>query len=329
VAKNYIGIEIGNGITTMYQGGSKGKILVSRLPENLVDGSEIISPEFLSQFLKKLKKEGGFSGKKCALILPEFSTYFRSLEMPPISEKQLRLNLPYEFRDFVGNESINYNYDYAVEGYVTDEEGEITAISLLAAAASKKTIQEYEDLLYRAGFRLKLALPREMALLNLIRKAVERDAYGDRIFVIIDLGFANTRVYILQGRDLRATKTIEMGCRDVDMVIADYYNIDVYLAASYRETDHEGILESDVCRAVYNRISLEVMKAINFYKYENRQSEFEDCFICGDCSDTEALVNNMLAYVRLKRANLDEILPEECRGMSDAPRALMSIGVTL
>lgn len=329
MAKNYIGIEIGNGITTMYQGGSKGKILVSRLPENLVDGSEIISPEFLSQFLKKLKKEGGFSGKKCALILPEFSTYFRSLEMPPISEKQLRLNLPYEFRDFVGNESINYNYDYAVEGYVTDEEGEITAISLLAAAASKKTIQEYEDLLYRAGFRLKLALPREMALLNLIRKAVERDAYGDRIFVIIDLGFANTRVYILQGRDLRATKTIEMGCRDVDMVIADYYNIDVYLAASYRETDHEGILENDVCRAVYNRISLEVMKAINFYKYENRQSEFEDCFICGDCSDTEALVNNMLAYVRLKRANLDEILPEECRGMSDAPRALMSIGVTL
>ena len=138
-----------------------------------------------------------------------------------------------------------------------------------------------------------------------------------------------SRVYILQGRDLRATKTIEMGCRDVDMVIADYYNIDVYLAASYRETDHEGILESDVCRAVYNRISLEVMKAINFYKYENRQSEFEDCFICGDCSDTEALVNNMLAYVRLKRANLDEILPEECRGMSDAPRALMSIGVTL
>jgi type IV pilus assembly protein PilM len=329
VAKNYIGIEIGNGITTMYQGGSKGKILVSRLPENLVDGSEIISPEFLSQFLKKLKKEGGFSGKNCALILPEFSTYFRSLEMPPISEKQLRLNLPYEFRDFVGNESINYNYDYAVEGYVTEEDGEVTAISLLAAAASKKTIQEYEDLLYRAGFRLKLALPREMALLNLIRNAIEREAYGDRIFVIIDLGFSNTRVYILQGRDLRATKTIEMGCRDVDMVIADYYNIDAYLAASYRETDHEGILESDVCRAVYNRISLEVMKAINFYKYENRQSEFEDCFICGDCSDTEALVNNMLAYVRLKRANLDEILPEECRGMSDAPRALMSIGVTL
>jgi type IV pilus assembly protein PilM len=144
VAKNYIGIEIGNGITTMYQGGSKGKILVSRLPENLVDGSEIISPEFLSQFLKKLKKEGGFSGKNCALILPEFSTYFRSLEMPPISEKQLRLNLPYEFRDFVGNESINYNYDYAVEGYVTEEDGEVTAISLLAAAASKKTIQEYE-----------------------------------------------------------------------------------------------------------------------------------------------------------------------------------------
>jgi len=329
VAKNYIGIEIGNGITTMYQGGKKAKILVSRLPENLVDGSEIISPEFLAQFLKKMKKEGGFSGKRCALILPEYSTYFRSLEMPPISEKQLRLNLPYEFRDFVGNESINYNYDYAVEDYVKDEDGKVIAVSLFAAAASKKTIKEYEDLLYRAGFRLKVALPREMALLKLVRRAIEREGYGDRTFVIIDIGFSNTRVYILQGGELKATKTIEMGCRDVDSVIADYYNIDVYLAASYRETDHEGILESDVCREVYNRISLEVMKAINFYKYENQQSEFEDCFICGGCSDTETLVNNMLAYVRLSRANLDLILPEECRGLSDAPRALMSIGVTL
>ncbi|MGI6089896.1 MAG: pilus assembly protein PilM [Saccharofermentanales bacterium] len=329
MAKNYIGIEIGNGIATMYQGGNKGRILVSRLPENLVDGGEIISPNFLSQFLKKMKKEGRFSGKACALILPEYSTYFRSLEMPPISEKQLRLNLPYEFRDFVGNESINYNYDYAVEGYATDEDGKVTAISLLAAAASKTTIKEYEALLYRAGFRLKVALPREMALLNLVRKAIERGARSDRTFIIIDVGFASTRVYIFQGEDLKATKTIEMGCRDVDSVIADYYNIDVYLAASYRETDHEGILESDVCQAVYNRISLEVMKAINFFKYENQQSEFEDCFICGDCSDTEALVNNMLAYVQLNRANLDVILPEECRGLSDAPRALMSIGVTL
>jgi type IV pilus assembly protein PilM len=313
----------------MYQGGNKGRILISRLPENLVDGMEIVSPEFLSQFLKKMKKEGGFSGKACALILPEFSTFFRSLEMPPVSEKQLKLNLPYEFKDFVGNESINYNYDYAVEGYVKDEDGRVTAISLLAAATSKITIKEYENLLYRAGFRIKVALPREMALLNLVRSAVKKDALGDRTFVIIDIGFSSTRVYILQGEELRAAKTIEMGGNDVDRVIADYYNIDAYVAASYRETDHEGILESDVCKAVYNRISLEVMKAINFYKYENQQSEFEDCFICGVCSDTEALVNNVLAYVRLKRADLDLILPKECRGLKDAPRALMSIGVTL
>lgn len=329
MAKNYIGIEIGNGIVAMYQGGSKGKILVSRLPENLVDDSEIISPEFLSQFLRKMKKEGGFSGRDCALILPEYSTYFRSIEMPPINEKQLKLNLPYEFKDFIGNESVNYNYDYVVDDYIKDEEGKVTAVSLLAAAVSKKTIKEYDELLYRAGLRIKVALPREMAVLNLVRNAVEKEAYGDRTFVIIDIGFTNTRVYILQGGELRAAKTIEMGCRDVDNVIAEHYNIDAYLAATYRENDHEGILESDECRAVYNRISLEVMKAINFYKYENQQSEFEDCFICGDCSDTEALVNNMLEYVRLERANLDMILPEECKGLSDAPRALMSIGVTL
>ena len=158
----------------MYQGGNKGRILVSLCLRISWMAVKLLHRSS-SQNFEKMKKEGRFSGKACALILPEYSTYFRSLEMPPISEKQLRLNLPYEFRDFVGNESINYNYDYAVEGYATDEDGKVKAISLLAAAASKTTIKEYEALLYRAGFKLKVALPREMALLNLVRKAIERE----------------------------------------------------------------------------------------------------------------------------------------------------------
>ncbi len=329
MAKDYIGIGMGNGLALMYQGGTKARALISRMPENLIKDSEIVSPEMLAKFLKEMKKEGGFRGRDCAFILPEFSTYFRTLQMPVVSEKQLKLNLPYEFRDFVENESINYNYDYAVDSYEKDEDGNITALNLFSAAAAKPVITEYERILSRAGLRMKLALPREMALLSLMRHAIAKGENPDKTYVIIDIGFSSTRVYIFEGSKLAAAKKIEAGGREIDNAIAEYYGIDVYLAASYRESNHEDILSSDVCDRVYNGISLEVMKAINFYRYENQQSEFTQCYICGVCSDTEEFVEKLLEYIQLDRADLSEILPKEASALSDIARAVVAVGVTL
>ncbi len=327
--KNYIGIEIGKGSVAMYRSDKKAKVLVSRMPENLIRGEEIVSPELLSQFLKDMKKEGEFKGKLAALVIPEMNTYFRSITMPPITERQLRLNLPYEFRDFVGNESVKYNYDYAVDGYEKDDKGNVTGINLLAAAASKDAIKRYEQILARAGFSLKVAVPREMAIINLIRYAISRGASADSTYCLLDVGHAHTRVYILQGGDLKAAKIIDIGVREIDEVIAEHYNTDVYLAASYREADHENILESEICVRVYDRIALEVMKAINFYKYEHQQSEFDKCYVCGSGSDMDGFIRELLSYIQLDLGNIGDILPEECRGDDEAKRAIAAIGASI
>ena len=93
--------------------------------------------------------------------------------MPPISEQ---LNLPYEFRT---SSETKYKLQLRLCGrrlcHRRGRQGK--GHQFARSSRLKNNNQEYEALLYRAGFRLKVALPREMALLNLVRKAIERGAH--------------------------------------------------------------------------------------------------------------------------------------------------------
>ena len=328
--KSLIGIEISASEVAMAQFTGSGLLTaVERLPENLVRDERIISHELLASFLKEMRTSHGFSGKKCAFLLPETSTYFRAISLPVMTEAQLRLNLPYEFRDFVGNDSMRYFYDYALESMVTDEAGEATGMDILAAAASRQVVDEYRRLLKNAGLRLATALPREMALIYLFRQysAVSADPY--REICLINIGFDHTRVYISAGEKLRASKIIDIGCRQIDEAIASIYNIDKYLAASYRYTNHENVLESSECKSVYERIALEVMKTVNFYKYENQQTEICDVYFCGSGAELEILRSEIIGYIDFVQRDIAEILPEECAENKDASRCLMALSAVL
>ncbi len=328
--KSLIGIEISTSEVVMAQFTPSGLLTaVERLPENLVRDDRIISHELLSSFLKEMRSSHGFSGKKCVLLLPETSTYFRAISLPVMSENQLKLNLPYEFRDFVGNDSMRYFYDYALENMETDEAGSPVSMDILAAAASRQVVDEYRHLLRNGGLRLAIALPREMALIYLFRKhsAVSADPY--REFCLIDVGYDHTRIYISAGEKLRASKIVDIGCRQIDEAIASVYNIDKYLAASYRYTNHENVLDFPECRSVYERIALEIMKTVNFYKYENQQTEICDVYFCGLGASLEGLCKEIIGYIDFEQRDILEILPEECAGVEAVPRCLMALSATL
>ena len=328
--KGLIGIDIGNSMVSMAQLTSAGaKLHVKRMPDNLVSGERIVSPETMSRFLREMKAEGGFSGSKCTVILPEDGTYFRTVTMPPVGESQLKLNLPYEFRDYVGGDGSEYFYDYAVKSVERDEDGAPTSLSVFAAATRKDALEQMASVLRRAGLRLKVAVPREMSLIYLLRAAVDSGVPEDREYCIVEADYDHTHVNIARGRHLTASKTIDVGCRQIDEAIASLYNIDVYLAASYRESNYEDVLATEACRAIYDRISLEITKAVNFYKYENPQSDLDDIRFCGMGAADPRLASEIVDYIGLSEYPMAGILPASCASNPDAPHCAIAIGAVL
>ena len=319
MAKSMIGLQIDSSEVAFSQVGV-GSAHV-HMPENFINSDGIVSPESLSKFLKGVKNDYHFSGSDVSFILPDESTFFRTVDSPAVSEQQLKLNLPYEFRDFVGSNSIDYNYDYVVEGYDYDDNQKVTGIKLLAAAANKDTMAEYIKVLKRAGLKVKIALPHEMSIINLLK------ANGDenKEYCFIGISYEHTHIYIFKGKKLTATKLIDIGCKDLDEEIARNLNIDPYLASSYRDTNHEGVLDSGILDGIYDRISLEVMKTINFYKYENNESDLDTAYFFAMGSKNETLCNTICSYVDFKKGDIKDILPSPF----EDERGLMGIGLIL
>ena len=59
-------------------------------------------------------KGHGIRNKKVSLILPDEDLYFSRTTLPLMSEKQLKVNLPYEFSKIVGKDADQYIYDYSL-----------------------------------------------------------------------------------------------------------------------------------------------------------------------------------------------------------------------
>lgn len=323
---NLIGIEIDNNEIRMAQiQGKTIKTVCESIPDNLISNGKIILPDILSRHIKEVANKGGFSGKGVAFILPEETTYFRNLVMPAVSDRQLKLNLPYEFRDFMTDAVVNYNYDYAVDYIEEGETEDQTSLHIYAAAAEKTVVNNYAEVFRKAGLSLKVAIPREMATINLISEVPEA---SNSEVCIIDINYDHTRINIISGGRLVASKTTDIGCRQIDGAISVAKEIDSYLASTYRQTNYENVLLSQECEVVYEQISLEILKAINFYRYENPDSKLEFISFSGSGANIKELTNNISKSVNLEETAADSWFPGY-KITNETSQCLLTLGATM
>ncbi len=329
---NIVGMDIGNGDLklVMRQRGTT-RLIVERMPKNLVDNGRIVDPDSMSRFIKQVKRKNRISWSDCALVLPSNVTYFRSLTVPVMSEEQLRFNLPYEFRDYVANDSDEYFYDYAVTAIrlpvptggeapaassaagkeASDADGSaepmpevddgadgsavLPGIDICAAAVEKVVIDRYTDILRHAGFKLRLALPREMAYIGLLRRyLVDHPNEAKREFCIVDIGFFLTTVDIYAGTTYVASHTLELGCFQVDQVISEVMDVEEHVAASYRYSNHHEVLFNPKCVVVYERFWTEIVRILNFYNFDNPDNNLHDIYFCGGGAVLAARVKHLV-----------------------------------
>ena len=137
MANKMIGVEFGSNTLKMAvcSGDQVKKMAVAKMPEDLVREGRVTSPAAMTQFLKDMMKENGIRGGNCAMVLPASLVLGHHVSMPAMSHNELMLNLPFEFRDFVGKDGAKFDYDYSVMG-IHDN------IMELYAAAVRKDLQE-------------------------------------------------------------------------------------------------------------------------------------------------------------------------------------------
>lgn len=298
------------------------------LPENLIQEDQMTMPHAFSAFLKKIKKELHLPTGPAGLILPGSQVICRMVTMPRMTEEQLMLNLPYEFSDFIQGEAHLYYCDYALcqpPDHAAEPEEE-PMLTMMAAAVKKQQVQEYAQVFSAGGFSLRLMLPEEMALIQLVNAHRQTADNAPREFCFVDLGYLSTRIVILHDDRVQATRRIPIGGRDLSAAAVDILNVDPYLADSYLQADHQGILSHERCMEIYEQIAVEALKLINFYHFSNRGSQLSGMYLIGGGAGIEPLRRILEDTLELRVLSSQELIRESA-GSVPVERCIGAVGL--
>ncbi len=305
--KNCIGFDIGNHAMhiAVSKSGSIVRGISIRMPEDLVKNGAIVSYEAMGDFLKEVRRSQKFGTRNAALVLPAPHCYCRRFYVAANTRDQLMFNLPYGFRDFITDDKRNYFFDCAVINAVRYGDGKPPELDVLATATRKEIIEEYITMFQKAGFKLKTIIPVEFSLVNLLRKS----SLAPHRHGVLDIGHNAVKLYLFDGSVFESLRVIDYGCNSLDEVISEHFGVDTYMAGTYRENDFSGANELEGCRAIYGAMAIEILKAVNFYRF-NGGGSLEHLHCCGGGTRNEALMKTLQSTLPVPLTDMSEFFGE-------------------
>ena len=335
MAKTVLGIDVGYDSLklALVKGRQVKKTAVVPMPNSLIRAGRVVSVETMGDLLRTAIKQNGLRCDKAALALPNETVFIRNVTMPIMTEDQLKYNLPFEFRDYITDELKGYVFDYAMIGVKQAEESSETedaelaggAMELMAVAAPKSLLDESREYLHKAGMKLVKAAPTVSCFTNLIRKS---GAPAETEYCILDLGYQAIRMYMFRGDRHIVTRVLEIGMSSLDRVIAEQYGVDEHLAHTYLLSNYEGCQNGENCRNAYGNITVELMRALNFYRFSNPDSRLDDIWVCGGGAMIQPLLNVLAETTDMKLHSAAELLPGK-QAVEQDYALLQAIGIAL
>ena len=316
MAKSCLGIDIGKDQLklVLMKGETIQKTVSVQMPEGLLKEGRIVSVETTGELIRKTMKENKIRCKEAAVVVSSGICFLRNVTMPEMTADQLVYNLPYEFRDYITDELKKYAFDYSwgsaeelpkakkpkkqpkkkkgeekPDEKAEDSEERRGEMELLAAAAPLEAIDDLRLMARKAGLKLTFAAPEVSACENLLHYKLKEESDKDKEYGILDLGSTSSRLLIFKGDRHQVTRIIERGMEQVEELLADSLHIDIHLAHTWLLTNHEDCVNSEICQDAFSQISVELMRALNFYQFSNPDSRLEDIYICGGGASIESM----------------------------------------
>ena len=345
MAKSCLGIDIGKDQMklVLMKGENIVKTASVQMPEGLLKDGRIVSVETTGELIRKTMKENKIRCKEAAVVVSSGICFLRNVTMPEMTAEQLVYNLPYEFRDYITDELKKYVFDYSwgsgeempkgkklkkaskkkkkEEKPEEEENQKRNEMELLAAAAPLEVMEELRLMTRKAGLKLTFAAPEVSACENLLHYKLRNEQDKDKEYGILDLGSTSSRLFIFKGDRHQVTRVIERGMEQVEELLADNFHIDIHLAHTWLLANHEDCIHSEVCQDAFSQISVELMRALNFYQFSNPESRLEDIYICGGGASIATMRQSLEENLDVKIHEAGELL-ERMNGSGDEASSL-------
>lgn len=301
-----VGIDIGNyriKISYIVKGELKD-VFVETLPDNIVKDGMVQYWDAMADFLKETFQRHGIHCRNVIFTLPSSGVYMRVVDLPRMTVKQLQLNLPFEFHDYISEPTEKYFYDYAVI-----EEGEKT-MKLLAVACSRELIDRYRTLAKRAKLNAVGLVPDVLGFQRVLRRYNALFRVPDtKDYAILDMGDRSFKLHFFRHGVYEVTRPLEPGARHIAEIAAEIRGTDVHIGQLAAESNQDDVLAHENMEALYESSAVQIMRAMNFYSYSNTNNTIDTLYYCGGAANYPALLQTIEETMNLPMRPLTDLMP--------------------
>jgi len=321
-----LGFDIGNYALkiAVIQDGKLERYITAPVPDNTVADDRVTNFEVMGDFIASILTENKIKIKDAALSLSNNAVYTKTYsKLPLMTADQLKVNLPYEFHDYIAGNKADYVYDYKVLA-VNDD-----SIELFAVAAEEQMLRNYQRMFDRAGLRLKLIVPEYIGYANILSSLTTFN--GNLDFAILDVGERSIRIHFFTKGKYEITRELDYGCRMLVQAYSEQAGEDIHITRLNIESGNFGNNEAfESLRETIRLISVHIMRVINFYNFNNPNSTLDTVYYCGGGSKIKYLITDVFENTEIKPKAFTELMTESGAKIPDevllSPQAY---GVTL
>ncbi|MEE8792454.1 MAG: type II secretion system protein GspL [Erysipelotrichaceae bacterium] len=291
------------------------------MEENMIQNGRVVSANAMGDFIKALLKQHHIRVKNTAIVLPAGSYYIRRTRMPKMTVSQLKVNLPYEFHDFIQQDAAQYVYDYQVLGMNETE------MDLMAAAVNKDAVRSYEDVCKRAGLDFLKLVPDVTCLqaillpsdpgepLSVLPKkdhVLTREEKGQD-YVVLDMGHSSARMHFYSNHAYEISRTLQTGAGNIVNMIAEADGVDSHIAWRRAESNAGDCLNQPDVADALGTFSTEIMRVVNFYNYNHPDNTLEVIYAMGDALPFRVVHDYVKDATGMEVKPLIDVLPDDVK----------------
>ncbi len=258
--------------------------------ENLV----LLSDE-VSKIVQALLKRAKIKGRKIALSLPDFSTFFTTFSLPPMTEAEVPQAVEFEARHYIPLSLSEVTFDWQI--IEKEETSSGVQMKVLLVAVPNVVLQNYQRMANLAQLEI---MGMEAEIFSLIRSSWPAGKYDFLPVCMIDFGWESTTVSIVERKRLAASFSFDVSR------IALTRDLSSALKVSMEEAEKLKLIygldpqKPEIARALLDKISilaLETEKICNDF-YQATSKRVENIILAGGAAGLFGLKEYLSARMK-------------------------------
>ena len=306
-SKRSLGIDVGTSyvkVVEIYKAGKLKRLenygqvssaVFQRRPFRTSDKNTLrLSNQDIAQAISSILLEANIKTKQAVFSIPDFSSFFTSFELPPMTKEELPEAVSYEARQHIPMPLSEVVLDWQVIGS-KPVEGKRFKYKILLVAVPNDVVSQYQEIAKLSQLEL-IAL--EAEVFSLMRSLAENNKAEGPV-AIIDLGAKTTTCTVVDEGVIKSSHSFDMSGNDLALALSKEFQIDFEEASKIKKQYGLNLgakEDSQAIRAVIQPLIDIIVKEVkdvldNFAKQEKR--EVKKIIIVGGTSLLPGLKNHL------------------------------------